>query len=292
MTVVSAVQTIAQARRTLAQALTQVGIDSADADARLLIAHALGLDRAALIANSGRTLSVEQCNAISALAARRLKREPVSRIFGIKEFWSLTLQVNSAVLVPRPETETVVETALDFIDRNDLRMAQLRILDIGTGSGALLLALLSELPNAVGTATDISESALAIARINAERHGLISRCEFLADDIAGGVSGSFDLIVSNPPYIAHDEIAELAPEVRNHDPALALDGGIEGLDVYRAIAGQTRRLLAPGGRLIVELGAGQEQSVRALFTKAGLFPRYARSDLAGIPRALCIAITP
>ena len=190
------------------------------------------------------------------------------------------------MLVPRPETETVVEAALDAVVRDALQMEKLRILDIGTGSGALLLALLSELPNAVGIGTDISAAALAVARANAERNGLGGRCTFVACDIAEGVQGPFDLIVSNPPYIAHGDIASLAPEVRDYDPALALDGGADGLDGYRAIAADARRLLAPGGRLIVELGMGQEPAVRALFTKAGLTVAAARDDLAGIPRAL------
>ena len=196
------------------------------------------------------------------------------------------LQVTPDVLVPRPDTETVVEAALDFIVRGGLRMEKLRILDIGTGSGAPLLALLKELPNARGTGTDISAAALAVARANAERNDLAGRCAFVACNVAEGLNGPFDLIVSNPPYIARGDIATLAPEVREYDPALALDGGADGLDAYRAIAAQAPGLLADGGRLIVELGAGQEPAVRALFTKAGLEAGVARPDLAGIPRAL------
>ena len=153
------------------------------------------------------------------LLAGALRREPVSRIFGFKEFWSLPLQISDAVLVPRPDTETVVEEALDGIDRDGLRKEPLRILDIGTGSGAIVLALLSELPNAVGTATDISDAALAVARGNAERLGFAARCDFVNCDVARGLTGPFDLIVSNPPYIAHDDIATLEPEVRDYDPA-------------------------------------------------------------------------
>jgi release factor glutamine methyltransferase len=292
MAVLAVGQTIAQARRALADRFRQSGIDEPEADARLLIAHALKLDRAGLMAHSERTLTPDETNAIEHLAVRRLKREPVARIFGIKEFWSLPLQISDAVLVPRPDTETVVEEALDWIDRDDLREKPLRILDIGTGSGAIVLALLSELPNAVGTATDISQAALAVARSNAERLGFAARCNFVICDVAQGLAGPFDLIVSNPPYIAHDDIAALAPEVRDHDPALALDGGSEGLDIYRAIAGQARRLLTPGGRLIVELGAGQQPAVAALMTAAGLTPGCARHDLAGIPRALNATIGP
>ena len=286
----AAARTMAAVRRALAEKFRQAGIDSAATDARLLMAHALRIDRAELIANGERALSADEIKAIDALAERRLKHEPVARIFGRKEFWSLNLQIGPAVLVPRPETETVVEAALDAVVADALQMEKLRILDIGTGSGALLLALLSELPNAVGTGTDISMAALDIARANAERNDLAGRCTFVACDIAAGLAGPFYLIVSNPPYVVRGDIASLAPEVRDYDPALALDGGADGLDAYRAIAAQAHRLLAPGGRLIVELGAGQEAAVRALFTKAGLTVAAARDDLAGIPRALSATI--
>jgi release factor glutamine methyltransferase len=288
----AAMQTVVTARRGLAERLRQAGIDSADADARLLIAHALGIDRAEMFANGERALTVAETETIDALAERRLKHEPVARIFGIKEFWSLSLQVTPDVLVPRPDTETVIEAALDFIVRCGFRMEPLRILDIGTGSGALLLALLSELPNAFGTGTDISALALGVARSNAERHALASRCTFVECDIASALPGPFDLIVSNPPYVAHGEIAGLAPEVRDFDPGIALDGGSDGLNSYRAIAHNARRLLAWGGRLIVELGAGQEPAVRSLFTNAGLTVDGASNDLAGIPRALSASIAP
>ena len=285
-------RTVAAARHALAEKFRQAGIDSADADARLLIAHALGIDRAELMANGERALTADETKAIDALGERRCKREPVARIFGAKEFWSLSLKIGPAVLVPRPETETVIEAALEAVVRDASPTEKLRVLDIGTGSGALLLALLSELPNATGIGTDISAAALEVARANAERNGLGSRCTFIACDIAAGVQGPFDLIVSNPPYVARGDIASLAPEVRDYDPALALDGGADGLDGYRAIAAQARRLLAPGGNLIVELGMGQEPAVRALFTNAGLTVAAARDDLAGIPRALGATITP
>ncbi len=232
-----------------------------------------------------RILTPDEIKRIDALGARRLRREPVARIFGVKEFWSLMLTINSSVLVPRPETETVVEYALDGIG-NAQRMERLRILDIGTGSGALLLALLREFPQATGIGTDISADALRVAHANAERFDLLPRCDFTNCDIAAGVQGPFDLIVSNPPYIVRNEIAGLEPEVRDYDPALALDGGPDGLDCYRAIGAAARRLLVPDGRLVVELGQGQLAAVSSMFSEAGLTVLEARQDLAAIPRAL------
>ncbi|MFZ0101034.1 MAG: peptide chain release factor N(5)-glutamine methyltransferase [Pseudolabrys sp.] len=283
---------VSEAISLLAQAFHTAGIEAADVDGRLLVGHALHLDRARLIAQSDRILEAREINVISALAARRLKREPVSRILGQKEFWSIALAITPDVLVPRPETETVVEGALDFVVRGGLRMEKLRILDIGTGSGALLLALLRELPNATGTGTDISTGALKVARENAARCGVEGRCTFVVCDIASVVEGPFDLLVSNPPYIAHDEITSLAPEVKNYDPMVALDGGDDGLAAYRAIAADAKRLLAPGARMFVELGAGQEAAVRDLFTNVGLIAGIARTDLAGIPRVLGAGFVP
>ena len=277
---------VAEAQQLLAKAFARAGIDSGPTDARALIGAALRLTRAQLVAQSDRALEPREIAVISALAARRIKREPVSRILGRKEFWSLTLDVTPDVLVPRPDTETLVEAALDHVVRGGLRLEPLRILDIGTGSGALVLALLQELPNARGVATDVSAAALAVAHGNAERLKLASRCSFVVCNMADGLNGRFDLVVSNPPYIARGAIATLDPEVREYDPRLALDGGADGLDAYRAIAASAPALLAEGGRLIVELGAGQAQPVSALFEQAGLRVLSIRDDLGGIPRAL------
>jgi release factor glutamine methyltransferase len=277
--------TIADARRAWTTKFRECGIESPELDARILVGHALGLDHAALAAASSRPLSASEQQAVAALAYRRITREPVARIVGTKEFWSLTLRVCAATLVPRPETETVVEAALDVIDRHGARSRPLRIADLGTGSGAILLALLSELPDACGIGTDLSTAALAIACDNAARLGL-NRAHFVACDMAAALRGPFDLIVSNPPYIASADIAGLAPEVRDFDPRAALDGGPDGLAFYRAIAAAAPALLAPGGALIVELGAGQAQAVAALFAAAGLAPAAPRHDLNGVPRAL------
>ena len=283
---------VSEALQLIAQTFRAAGIDDADVDARVLAGHALHLDRARLVSQSDRVLEAREVNAISGLAARRLKREPVSRILGRKEFWSLALAITPDVLVPRPETETVVEGALDFVVRSGLRMEKLRILDIGTGSGALLVALLNELPNATGIGTDISRAALEAAQINVAQFGFESRSSLIACDMAAGVQGQFDLVVSNPPYIARGQIASLAPEVRDYDPMMALDGGDDGLTAYRSISADAKRILAQGGRLFVEMGAGQEPAVRELFTKAGLVVGIARNDLAGTPRVLGAGFVP
>ena len=277
---------IEEAVRLVAQMFKLAGIDEALVDARALIGYALKLSRAQLLSHADRILEAREINAISALAARRLKHEPVSRILGHREFWDLDIYVSPDVLVPRPETETVVEAALDIVLRSGMRLEKLRILDIGTGSGALLLALLQELPNAVGIGSDVSEAAIAVARGNAERNDLARRVHFVVCNIADGLAGPFELVVSNPPYIPHGEIATLMPEVRDYDPSLALDGGTDGLDAYRAIARDAPRILAPRSHLIVELGMGQESAVAALFQQSGLTVSPARADLAGIPRAL------
>jgi release factor glutamine methyltransferase len=277
--------TAAGARRALAQELRAAGIDSPELDARLLVAYALGLDHAALAAAGARVLSRDEADAIAALGRRRLAREPVARLLGVKEFWSLKLRVDTATLVPRPETETVVEAALAAFDAAAARSNALRIADLGTGSGALLLALLAELPQALGVGTDVSLGALAVARDNARRLGQ-SRAAFLACDMAAALNGPFDLVVANPPYIRSGDIAALAPEVRDFDPRSALDGGADGLDCYRTIAATVPRLLAPGGALVVEIGAGQAPAVSALLSAAGLAGARPRPDLNGVPRAL------
>jgi release factor glutamine methyltransferase len=279
--------TVAQARRALAQAFRTAGIDAPDLDARLLVGHALALDLTGLAVNGDRVLGAEDASRIEALAKRRLAREPVAYILGVKEFWGLPLRVGRGTLVPRPETETVVEEALAAI--GGARDRPLRIADLGTGSGAILLALLTELPNATGVGTDISCDPLAVARANAGALGLQSRTRFIMCNFGTALPGGFDLVVSNPPYVASGDIEGLAREVRR-EPRLALDGGADGLDAYRAIAADARRLLAPGGRLVVELGAGQEVTVAELFRLVGLATAPARTDLSGIPRALSAGV--
>jgi release factor glutamine methyltransferase len=276
---------IAQARRALAEIFHAAGIESPELDARVLIGHALGLDHARLAAAGQEKLPDSAALQIDALAARRLAREPVARIVGEKEFWGLSFIVTPAVLVPRPETETVVELALSLVDR----AAPLRIADLGTGSGAILLALLSELPQARGTGFDIAADALDVARANAERLGLTERADFALRDFAA-IETRFDLAVSNPPYIPSADIAALSPDVREYDPRRALDGGVDGLAAYRTIAAIAPRLLAPGGRLVVEIGTGQTSAVSELFVQNGLAIAPVRHDLSGTPRVLAAAM--
>ena len=279
--------TIEAARRALAAQFKSAAIESAELDARILAGHVLGLDLTGLISAAQRQLTPDESARLAQFAHRRLAGEPVARIVGEKEFWGLPLQLSAATLVPRPDTETVVELALERLRAGGNLDRVLRIADLGTGSGAILLALLSELPAAQGFGTDISHAALQTARANAARAGLSDRATFLACDYASGLVGPFDLIVSNPPYIRTADIDGLAAEVRNHDPPAALDGGADGLDAYRALIPQAVPLLASGAVLVVEAGAGQSAQILALMTAAGLTALNApKADLAGIPRAV------
>jgi release factor glutamine methyltransferase len=284
--------TIAAARRTLVRAFAAASLDTPELDARLLVGHGLGRDHAALAAAADHSLTEAQANAIAILRTRRLAREPVARILGCKEFWGLSLKLNADTLVPRPETETVVEAALAAINHGAARTQPVHIADLGTGSGALLLALLSELPTARGIGTDISHPALCCARDNALALGLSARASFVACDYGAALAPSFDLIVSNPPYVRRGDITSLQPEVRAFDPSRALDGGSDGLDGYRAIAADGRRLLGQQGILVLELGAGQLAAAGALFTAAGLALQPPRYDISGVARALVVKALP
>jgi len=277
---------VAHARRAVAEQFRAAGLESPELDARILVGHALGLDHSRLVAAASQQISDLTASQIERFAARRLAREPVARIVGMREFWGLQLAVTPDVLVPRPETETVVELALDRLDLTGPRTRPLRIADLGTGSGAIMLALLSELPNAHAVGTDTNFRALAVGRANAGRLGLAARTAFVACDFGAALAGPFDLVVSNPPYIASAEIATLAPEVREHDPRGALDGGSDGLVAYRTIAAAAPHLLTPSGHLVVEIGAGQEGAVMALLEAEGLAIAATRPDFSSIMRAL------
>ena len=278
------------ARRHLAREFRSQGLDSPELDARVLVGHALGLDHAGLVSQSRRALSSDEATAVATLAARRLAREPVARIVGYKEFWGLPFRLNADTLLPRPESETVVEAALAAVGHR--RSDALRIADLGTGTGALLVALLSELPGAFGVGTDISLAALDCARENAMACGVGGRAAFVACDYGAGLAGRLDLLVSNPPYVARGDIATLQSEVRDFDPRRALDGGPDGLDGYRVIAADAQRLLSPSGILVLELGQGQLTAVSALFAARGLAPMATKHDLSDVVRALVLRLLP
>lgn len=259
------------------------GVPSPRSDARLLLRAALDRSAEALIRDSLAPVASDETDLFFSWIARRCQREPVSRILGKREFWSLDFAVAPETLDPRPDSETVVEAALD---RCHDRAKPLRVLDLGTGSGCLLLAVLSELPLATGVGTDIAEGAVAAAARNAVRHGLSERASFLCTDWDADIDGQFELILSNPPYVASSEIDGLQPEVSLWEPRTALDGGTDGLDAYRRLAPAIAGRLAPGGVAFLEIGTGQDKPVERIMAAEGL-ARFARkADLGGIVRCL------
>lgn len=265
--------------------LADAGIPEAAADARVLAGHVLGLDRGQMLTQRDRSLSPEERHALDAALARRLRREPVSRILGRREFWSLDFTITPATLDPRPDSETVVAAVLDrLIDRG----RPLRLLDLGTGSGCLLLALLSALPAAWGLGIDYDPDAAAAARDNAVRLGLAGRAGFAAGDWTAPLNADFDVIVGNPPYIAGRERGALEPEVGLYDPRLALDGGADGLDAYRAILAGLPQRLAESGLAVFEIGATQAMAVSALAASCGLACIGVDADLSGRDRAVVL----
>ena len=273
-----------QAMRLLAEAFTRAGIDDATIDARLLLCAAAGFDHSALIRDPDLPIEEEAAELALAMARRRLAREPVSRILGERSFWSFDLLVTPAVLDPRPDTETVVDGALEVLAER--QGEALSILDLGTGSGALLCALLDVFAQAQGLGVDISKEACAVARENLSRCDLAPRGQVRQGSWEAGLPGLFDLVVSNPPYIETAALAGLDPEVRLYDPMLALDGGPDGLTAYRDICALLPGLVAPGGFAIFEVGQGQAEAVAALMTRQGFGNVRAKRDLAGVERAV------
>jgi release factor glutamine methyltransferase len=265
-------------------------IEAPEREARHLLKAVLGLSDIDLITSPDALVPSQQAAQALELATRRANGEPLARLVGRREFWSLEFALAPETLVPRPETETLVEAALAaFPDRD----AALRVLDLGTGTGALLAALLSERPNAFGIGVDLSAGAARQARANLAALGVANRSAVIVGYWAEALKGDFDLVLSNPPYISRDDIAALDTEVRVHDPLLALDGGNDGLDAYRAIARVLPRLLREGGRAILELGIGQEPDVARLLEQAGVPPDGpARRDLGGIARAIVTIAAP
>lgn len=284
----TAVATIGELRRRIARLLADAFAAEArdgtpELDARLLVAHALGRDPSELLLADHEAVDGRVTAKVEAWAARRAAGEPVARITGHKEFWGLDLLLSADTLVPRPDTETVVEAALAAADRRGGRDAFPSILDLGTGTGAILLALLSERPQATGVGVDLAEGAVRTARQNAQRLNLAARARFIAGDWAEAIAGRFDLVVANPPYIETGTIGGLGLEVRDHDPHVALDGGADGLEAYRAIVGDLDRLVAPEGAAFLEIGAGQSDPVQAIGQTHGWCVAFV-PDLSGIAR--------
>ncbi len=279
----NAPDTVGAAFSSASRRLARAGIAEARLDARVLIGHALGAGGAAVLGRPRRGLTADERRRLAALVARRARREPLAHVVGSREFWSLPFAVTADVLVPRPDSETVVEAALGWVgDRN----TPLSVLDMGTGSGCLLLALLSELPRALGVGVDISAAALKVARGNAGALGLAGRARFVRDDWGEGLRHRFHVILANPPYIPDGDLCALEPEVSAFEPRLALAGGADGLDGHRAVASRLAGLLAPGGAVFLEIGAGQGPAVAAILRRHGLQHVETKRDLAGIPRCL------
>jgi release factor glutamine methyltransferase len=275
--------TIGEALDRTARDLRAAGIERPEGEARILLEAASGRGRGQIIAFPEHALTEKQRVVLDAWVARRVAREPISRILGRREFWSLSFAVAPATLDPRPDSETLVSAVLARIPD---RSRPLDILDLGTGTGCLLLALLSELPQAKGLGIDASGDAVATAEGNAEALGFAARAEFRLGDWARDISAQFDVIVSNPPYIESTSIDGLAPEVARYDPRGALDGGRDGLSAYRALIPQAAQRLSPGGLLALEIGAGQGPAVRVLAMDSGLTDLGSAPDLAGIERCL------
>lgn len=285
--------------------LTGTGIDNPQLDARLLCCHALGLDRAQLLSQSQRVLTKDEIAAIDSMITRREKRESVARIIGKREFWGLDFALNEATLEPRPDSETLVEAVLKRIQDSGFGIREkISILDLGTGTGCLLLSLLHELPQATGVGIDINPRAVEQAQTNAQSLGLDRRAAFKTGswltplsppprwEGQGGGSAAetnaerFDIIVSNPPYIPASDITDLMPEVRDHDPLLALDGGEDGINPYRLLIPQLKDFLNPGGIAAFEVGQGQAEQIADLFQQNGFTNTSTHKDLGGINRCV------
>lgn len=282
--------TLASACRATREALTQGGIPGAALNARVLVCAAAGATLETLVAYPETPVDAGAVARLRDMTSARLARCPVSRILGEREFWSRTFTVTPAVLDPRADSEILVAAALEHLSSSPVGTPS--ILDIGTGSGCLIVTLLCETSRATGVALDRDEEALAVARANARRHGVESRCGFVCGDWTASLHGQFDCIVSNPPYIKSQAIEDLEPEVRKFDPWQALDGGRDGLDAYRRIAADARRLLRPGGVLGFEIGQGQQEDVAGILQRSGLEKVSFRNDLSGIVRCVFATVPP
>jgi release factor glutamine methyltransferase len=267
------------------RAFREADVPTPDLDARLLVTETLGVTTAQLIANPRMRVSDDLADELRRRVRQRLSGQSIGRILGRRAFWSLDLRVGPETLEPRPETETVVELALSGLQPADAAAA---VADLGVGTGAILLAILSERMNAFGVGVDISRAALREAVRNAERHNLDERAAFVLGNYGAALGPRFDLVVSNPPYIATAEIETLSPTVRDYDPRLALDGGVDGLDAYRTVFSQALAMLAPGGRLVVEIAPAALADVVREAERAGLDVVQVANDLSGDARAVAL----
>lgn len=267
------------------QVLRAAGIEAPRQEARMLLAHAMACREEDLLRDPRAPVPALAAATFGGLLRRRAAREPMAHLLGHVGFWTLTLETSPATLIPRGDSEAIVEAALAaFEARERIR----RVLDLGTGTGALLLAVLAECPEATGVGVDLAPAAAALAARNAAANGLARRAAFLCGHWAEAIAGRFDLILSNPPYIETAAVPGLMPEVARFEPVLALDGGADGLDAYRHLVRVLPGLLAPGGRAVLEIGQGQRPAVEALARAAGLVPVAARRDLGGIDRAVVL----
>jgi release factor glutamine methyltransferase len=267
--------TVTVAQLTLGEALQQAtadlrraGVEGAGDDARRLLAAALGLSTAQILARPERTLSPEEAESVGRCVARRVAREPVSRILGVRDFYGRSFAISPATLDPRPDSETLIAAVLELAAAEGWLARPLRLLDVGTGSGCLLLTLLAELPGAAGVGTDTSVAALNVARANAQRLGLTDRAQWLAADALEAIRGEFDILISNPPYIPTRDIAGLDPEVRLYDPPSALDGGADGLRFFHRLLARMRHVVVHGWT-VLEVGHDQADAVAALLSSTG-----------------------
>ena len=276
--------TVQSALAHLAEAFATAGIPDPQSEARLVLRAATGLTLATIISTPDHPLGAAS-RVLEQMKQRRLAHEPVSRIQGEREFYGLAFGLNAATLDPRPETEHLVDAILEWV-RERPKAAPMRLLDLGTGSGAIAITLAHLLPDLAGLAVDIAPDAVAMARRNATAHGVADRLEIRESDLFSAVTGPFEIIVSNPPYIPHADLADLMPEVRKHDPAVALDGGADGLDFYRRILSEAPAYLAAEGMIALEIGIGQAAEVAALMTGAGFPSPRVIHDYAGIARVL------
>jgi release factor glutamine methyltransferase len=284
--------TIRQATQAGISTLENVGIDTAQLDATVLLAYVLGKKREELLIDTSRTLNSDENSVYNQYIKRRAQHEPVAYILGTKEFWSLDFTVTRDTLIPRPDSETLVEVALKKAHRiannhnRPLTLGDIGVLDIGTGTGCLLIALLSELPSAQGLGVDISESALAVAENNAKNHGVDNRVRFKKSNWHNEVDEQFDLVISNPPYIASGDVTSLMKDITQYEPAQALFSGADGMDSYRAIAQGITGKLRQGGYIVVEVGQGQAETVAEILEQNGLTIDDITQDLAGTPRCV------